>query len=125
MGRNVEQEGKDFFKNHANITDSNSQPTEAGAYRYAHEQIADDLAKAVKGMSPAEQERFLDSIAKASESTAGEYTEFKEVNGKLHAYTRGFYAPVNLGMTTDTNVEDLMKSRLPSAGGHGWDSDGW
>ncbi len=121
MGRNVEQEGKDFFKNHANITDTTSTPSDIGAYRTAAEQISDDLAKAVTGMTAGERERFLDSIAKASESTAGEYAEFKEVNGKLHVYTRGFYARVNLGMTTDTNIEDLMQNRLREKGSHGWD----
>lgn len=127
MGRNVEQEGKDFFKNHANVTDSNATSTEQGAARYAHEQIADDLAKAMKGMTASEREKFMDSICDASASTTGEYAEFKEVNGKLHVITRGFNMPINMGMTRDTNVEDLIASRNKTAGGHGWDGQdgGW
>lgn len=123
MGRNIEQEGKDFFNNHANITDSNAQAKENGSSRYAHEQICDDLKKAVVGMSAAEREKFYDTIAAESQKTSGEYAEFKEVNGHLHVFTRGLSVPLNFGMTRDTDLEELMKTRGATDGGHGWDGE--
>lgn len=122
MGRDIEQEAKQFFKDHCNLTDTNTTPDcNNQSYRYAHEQIADDLARSLQGLSKSEITKFCDTLAKQSAITAGEYAEFeKSSDGHLHVKTRGFDIPINFGMSKDSDLNDVMQARA-RRGGYGTD----
>lgn len=122
--KQLQAKATEFVKDHANITDSNASAMPGnGSPREAAEQIADDLNKAMKGMSAGQRQEFMNDIAKEGQQSKhdGDYANFsKGSDGHLHVKTRGFNSPINFGMSRDSDLVDLTKKRA-SLGGHACD----
>lgn len=124
MGRhNIEQEAKQFVKDHGNLTDSTATALRNGASRYASEQIADDLNSSMRDMSAGQKKQFIDAIAKEGQKSdhSSDWATFSQSSdGHLHVKTRAFHKYVNFGMSQDSDLNDLTQKRA-SLGGHGVD----